>query len=287
MHFRVFQSRKKLYSSRKGGDITKKPMYSMLILLLLSTLTIAAATPVMACVPNTVAGISASATEVPAGSTIQLTISEENTGTADAPLTNVSVSLYENSTSTPPIAVLDESSPSFSGGDTSNPGILDPGETWSWVYEVTVTDNTKYIVIGYGELDTTIVTFPDYPDEKAEVDVTVTDGGEGFTPGYWRNHTEDWVGYSTDADFDTTFGVDWYDPDITLLDAVWMRGGGLKALTRHAAAALLNAAHPDVAYDMTVGDVLAEVQAVDPEDRGAVTALKNTFETLNEQGGDL
>jgi hypothetical protein len=87
--------------------------------------------------------------------------------------------------------------------------------------------------------------------------------GEGCTPGYWRNHYDAWVGYSPIDDFDTTFSTDYFDPDITLGDAIWMGGGGVKKLARHGTAALLNAASPDVDYPLTVAEVIALVQAGD------------------------
>jgi hypothetical protein len=41
-------------------------------------------------------------------------------------------------------------------------------------------------------------------------------GGEGCTPGYWKNHLEDWppTGLDIVDDFDTTFGVDLFDPKV-------------------------------------------------------------------------
>ena len=88
-------------------------------------------------------------------------------------------------------------------------------------------------------------------------------GNEGCTPGYWKNHLEDWppTGLSPADDFDTIFGVDLFDPDITLDDAVNAKGGGVKKLARHGTAALLSAAHPDVAYPLSIGAVIAAVQA--------------------------
>jgi hypothetical protein len=89
-------------------------------------------------------------------------------------------------------------------------------------------------------------------------------GGEGCTPGYWRNHLDTWV-LDPSADFDTTFGVDFFDPDITLEDAVNLGGGGIRKLARHGTAALLNALNPDVNYPATEAEVIAAVQAGDIE----------------------
>ena len=90
-------------------------------------------------------------------------------------------------------------------------------------------------------------------------------GGEGCTPGYWKNHVENWgpSGLNPGDDFDTTFGVDYFDPDITLEEAVHARGGGLKKVARHGTAALINALHPAVGYPATAAQVIAAVQSGD------------------------
>ena len=99
-------------------------------------------------------------------------------------------------------------------------------------------------------------------------------GDAGCTPGFWKNHLEDWVGVSPSDDFDTTFGVDLFDPDITLEEAVNLGGGGIRKLARHGTAALVNALHPDVAYPLSAAEVIAAVQAGDA----------NTLVAFNELG---
>ena len=92
-------------------------------------------------------------------------------------------------------------------------------------------------------------------------------GGEGCTPGYWRNHLEDWppTGYSPDDIFDSVFGTSYFSPTYTLDDAIWQGGGGVNRLARHGTAALLSSAHPDVDYPYTVAEVIAFVQAGDAD----------------------
>jgi hypothetical protein len=107
-------------------------------------------------------------------------------------------------------------------------------------------------------------------------------GDEGCTPGYWKNlrkHGDEWAaaGISLEADFDGTFGVDLFTPDITLGDAVRAKGGGVNALARHATAALLSAAHSGVDYPVSVADVIELVKARD----------KDTLEGYNELGCPL
>jgi hypothetical protein len=106
-------------------------------------------------------------------------------------------------------------------------------------------------------------------------------GGQGCTPGYWKNHTSSWSGYSPNDLFNTVFGVN-YTPGLTLHGATQLNGGGFAALARHAASALLNAAHPDVSYGMDTDEVIAAVQQAfatnDPE------PTKNLFDSLNNAG---
>jgi hypothetical protein len=85
---------------------------------------------------------------------------------------------------------------------------------------------------------------------------------EGCTPGYWRQdqHFDSWLVYDPTDDFETVFGVDAsFDPH-TLLDAVWLGGGGESALARHAVAALLNTTASGVDYPYSTAEVLAIVQ---------------------------
>jgi hypothetical protein len=117
-------------------------------------------------------------------------------------------------------------------------------------------------------------------------------GDQGCTPGYWRNHADRWVGAAPSADFDSTFGVDLFSPDVTLGWAIWANGGGNIALARHATAALLNAhAKADgsldqfVNYPYTVAQVIEMVQDAVAND--TIEATKDLFEAANELGCPL
>lgn len=114
------------------------------------------------------------------------------------------------------------------------------------------------------------------------------EGGQGCTPGYWRQeqHFGNWTAPYTPG---SLFGSVFEDafPGQTLLDAVWLRGGGLNALGRHTVAALLNAASPDVDYGMTPQEVIDAFNAVYPGSKGDYTELKDFFAARNEYGCDL
>ncbi len=66
-------------------------------------------------------------------------------------------------------------------------------------------------------------------------------GCDDYSPGYWKNHTDEWpCGISSDADFDTAVEKEWFDPDITLMQALQQGGGGDKKAGRYMVADLLN-----------------------------------------------
>ncbi|UCF34440.1 MAG: DUF4215 domain-containing protein [Phycisphaerales bacterium] len=104
-------------------------------------------------------------------------------------------------------------------------------------------------------------------------------GGEGCTPGYWKNALENWVGYAPEDLFDDVFGVD-APGDKTFLETLQTGGGGQKALGRHAVAALLNVSHPDVSYLYTTAEVIAIVQ--EAYATGEYNAAKNMLAEQNE-----
>jgi hypothetical protein len=101
-------------------------------------------------------------------------------------------------------------------------------------------------------------------------------GGEGCTPGYWKNHIGSWLatGFSPTDNFDETFGVEMFGDDVSLCDALNQGGGGNYALGRHVVAALLNSSHPDVDYGLSPSEILA---ALDDGD-------KDLLEENNELG---
>ena len=115
-------------------------------------------------------------------------------------------------------------------------------------------------------------------------------GGEGCTPGYWKqpHHFDSWVatGFSPDQDFDDVFELtpgttgDW-----TLLDGVSAKGGKQNALARHGVAALLNSSNPGVSYEFSSAEVIAKVQAA--FDTENWNFYKDQLEYENEMGCPL
>lgn len=119
---------------------------------------------------------------------------------------------------------------------------------------------------------------------------------EGLTPGFWKNHPCCWTdtGYATDDDFNTLFGVSITingNSNPTLMQALNAKGGVNEgkgvygALARHAVAALLNAAHPEITYPMTEQEIIDAVH--DAIINGGAESLKNTLDMYNNAGGGI
>ncbi len=103
---------------------------------------------------------------------------------------------------------------------------------------------------------------------------------QGCAPGYWKNHPHVWErsGYRPGDGFNDVFGCRLFDDGVTLMNALWSDGGKHYRLGRHGVAALLNAAHPDMNYVLSISGVLDAVCA----DRAAAM-----LEELNETGCSL
>jgi hypothetical protein len=115
---------------------------------------------------------------------------------------------------------------------------------------------------------------------------------EGCTPGYWKTHTASWVGYTPGQTLESVFDVpDSYGLDNhTLLHALDFGGGpgtvgAAKTLLRAAVAALLNASSPDVNYEYTTAQVIAQVNAaLASGSRTTMLALASELDSANNAG---
>jgi hypothetical protein len=112
-------------------------------------------------------------------------------------------------------------------------------------------------------------------------------GGAGCTPGYWKQtqHFDSWPApYTPGTDFDTAFGLPaGTTGNATLLSALHSNGNGNGPgqLMRHGAAALLNAANPNVSYFYSVDGVKQFVQQAFATNE--YESLKNLLAAQNEQ----
>jgi len=113
--------------------------------------------------------------------------------------------------------------------------------------------------------------------------VVVVTGNNGCTPGFWKQpqHFDSWSGgFTQTTSFNAAFGIgsNWFPNTFTLLDALSNGGGGVNALGRQAAAALLNAAKGF--YPLSTAQVIADVQAA-YADASIVESTKNLLEADN------
>lgn len=122
-------------------------------------------------------------------------------------------------------------------------------------------------------------------------------GDDGCSIGYWGRHLGSWAGSGYDPDqtlesvFDVPDGLGLDDK--TLREAISFGGGpgvfgASRLLLKQAVGAVLNAAHPDVDYAMTVGQIVAEVNAaLASGSRSTILALKDELDALNNAGCTL
>ena len=109
---------------------------------------------------------------------------------------------------------------------------------------------------------------------------------EGCSHGYWKNHTSNW----SSAYGPSTLFCDVFEdalPGFTLLAALQQGGGGINALGRETAAALLNAASTDVSFPRTPDDVIQSFNSVYPGTKSEYNQLKDEFEAHNTIGCPL
>lgn len=110
-------------------------------------------------------------------------------------------------------------------------------------------------------------------------------GTQGCTPGYWKQdqHFDSWPApYLPSTSFSSVFGRT-VSGAPTLLAALQLNGGGVFALARHAAAALLSSG--TVNYPYSTAQVISMFQAA--YDSGDYEPTKNLFDAANNLGCPL
>ena len=106
---------------------------------------------------------------------------------------------------------------------------------------------------------------------------------EGCGPSFWKKKSNvgAWTAYSPGDRFDSIFGVD-AAGNKSLKRTLKSKGKKSQGLGRHATAALLNAANPDVNYMYTTGEVISIV--VDAYATGDYDTAKNILKEQNKKG---
>jgi hypothetical protein len=116
-------------------------------------------------------------------------------------------------------------------------------------------------------------------------------GNQGCTPGFWKNHTDAWVGFSPSDLVSSVFSnAAPYDVD-TLLQALHFKGGpgvdgAKRILLRAAVAALLNST--SVNYPLTTSEVITMTDnALASGDRDTILSVASELDALNNLGCPL
>ena len=117
---------------------------------------------------------------------------------------------------------------------------------------------------------------------------------QGCSHGFWKNHKDEWVNYCPDQSLDSVFTF----PDEleelasdSLEDALEYGGGSgivgkAKILLRNAVGSVLNAAHPNVNYPMTLSQVISDVDsALASKDIDIMINLEGILEYYNNLHG--
>ncbi len=231
------------------------------------------------------------------GDLIHYTIAVSNTGNITLTGVDVTDTLIQDT-----LAPRDEDTNGVIDGDTDADGEMDVGETWYWTgqYQVTSADieaamasMDPYFIRNTATADSK-ETDPETDSEDVELSVQMM--YEGLSPGYWKNHPEDWDGVATSMSFEQFFfgsaqpGLNWKvklvngggketfvtRQDVTLMEALELTGGDSAALARQAVAAVLNTRDEDVTYRFTESQIKEWVtealsgQPVDLENDGTI-----------------
>jgi hypothetical protein len=141
-----------------------------------------------------------------------------------------------------------------------------------------------------GSTPSTTETSPPTTTETTPPTTTQPPGGEGCTPGFWKNlrmHGGFWT-LSPDAPVSSVFSAaTGASGSQSLIAALNNGGGGVDALLRQAVAAVLNA-RAGLDFPFTEAEIVAAVNAAlasgDPD---VIEALKNDLDDANNLGSDI
>jgi hypothetical protein len=138
-----------------------------------------------------------------------------------------------------------------------------------------LTEDLDGIIHAYMKPITGIVVDDAHRDVQLQ---TLENRLEGCSPGYWKNHTEDWAAAGLDPrdkfndvfDFINSPITSQFSADYTLDQAINASGGNLNKLARHGVAALLSARHPDVLFPLIPDGI--EGSVIDMVQQGMATS---------------
>ncbi len=230
------------------------------------------------------------------GDLINYTIAVSNIGNITLTGVDVTDSLIEDT-----LVPRDTDLNGVIDGDTDADGDMDVGETWYWTgqymvksedFDAAAASADPYYIRNIASVDSDQTESETSAEEVALVELAF----EGLSPGYWKNHPEDWDGVTSNMSFEEFFfgstqpDLNWKvktingagkekfvtQQDITLMQALTLTGGDDAALARQAVAGVLNTRDEDVTYRFTEGQLKEWVsealsnQPVDLENDGVI-----------------
>ena len=225
--------------------------------------------------------------------------------TAGAPLTITGIVDNFGTPSNPwddftPAPVL---SAGFNVGDTDRDNLLDHGEMW--LYTSLWVRSYKVVAGQYASVVTLTSRFATTNQTATVTDFSYHYGqkrGEGNTPGFWKTNADSGTAaaWPRESNGDLVYLPTWplesvFDvPDslgldnTTLADALGFAGNAHFALLQQAVAALLNATHPRIAYQLTARQVIDQVNSALADGNAShIANLRSTLNGYNSLGSDL
>ena len=186
------------------------------------------------------------------------------------------------------INVTDTNGQSFGPFD-----LLSNGDTQEFVYTTTVSLDTVNTATAQGADELGNAVGPVEDDAEA----LIITQSEGLSHGFWKNHADLWTDpYNWDDRVDSVLIIPGSLSELaddTLLHALKYDGGpgvpgAARILLRTAVAAVLNAAHPEINYPLTVSQVVIAVNdALSSSDRATTLDLKDQLDMNNNLGGGV
>ena len=99
---------------------------------------------------------------------------------------------------------------------------------------------------------------------------------QGCSPGYFKNNTGVPAGFDRSQTLDAVLTTNVFPSGLTVGDALSLKGGGINALARHAAAAVLNAA----AFGNNYGYTLTQLRAIFDQIEGGTLTINGATDLL-------
>ena len=193
------------------------------------------------------------------------------TGSAGTPTGTVTFTFYSGSCTG---TVVGSDTESLNGSGVATSASYTPGAAGSYSFSATYNGEVGIYSSSTGACEP----------------LTVQAAGQGCTPGFWKNHTSVWVGFTPSELVKTVFSAAGVAPftsvgNATLLQALGFGGGSsivnaAQILLRSAVSAVLNSAQLN--YPLTTSQIISQVNAaLATNNRGTILSLASTLDGYN------